>query len=101
MVLPAGVGTLFAVSLLGQRRARIFPLEMAQVPDRVGDRRTPHVVGAIMATSVGGVSLLIAGIAFGMQAAGVGVLPWFLLGGAAVRLLLNLATDRLASRPAP
>jgi MFS family permease len=99
VVLPAGMGALFAVSLLGLGLAGIFPLQMAQVPDRVGDRRTPHVIGAIMATSVGGGSLLIAGIGLGMQAAGVGVLPWFLLGGAAVLLLLNLATDRLSGRP--
>jgi hypothetical protein len=74
---------------------------MAQVPDRVGARRTPHVVGAILAAAAVGGSLLTAGIGLGMQAAGVGVLPWFLLAGAGVLLLLNLATDRLARRSPP
>jgi fucose permease len=101
VLLPTGVGALLAVSLLGLGLAGIFPLQMAQVPDRVGDRRTPHVIGAIMATAVGGGSLLIAGIGLGMQVAGVGALPWFLLAGAILLLLLNVATDRLAPRPAP
>jgi fucose permease len=98
VVLPAGVGALLAVSLLGLGLAGVFPLQMAQVPDRVGERRTPHVVGAILAASAIGGSLLPAGIGVGMQVAGVGALPWFLLAGAAVLLLLNVATDRLAAR---
>jgi fucose permease len=98
VVLPAGLGALLAVSLLGLGLAGIFPLQMAQVPERVGARRTPHVVGGIMAASAVGGSLLTAGIGVGMQTAGVGALPWFLLAGAAVLLLLNVATDRLAAR---
>ena len=98
MALPTGVGALLAVSLLGLGLAGIFPLQMAQVPDRVGERRTPHVVGAIMAASAVGGSLLIAGIGLGLQAVGVGALPWFLLAGAALLLVLNVSTDRLASR---
>ena len=101
VALPAGVGALVAVSLLGLGLAGIFPLQMAQVPDRMGERRTPHVVGAILAASAVGGSLLTAGIGLGMQAIGVGALPWFLLAGAAVLLLLNLATDRLAARRQP
>jgi MFS family permease len=94
---PTGVGALLAVSLLGLGLAGIFPLQMAQVPDRVGERRTPHVVGAIMAAAAVGGSLLTAGIGLGLQVAGVGALPWFLLAGAAVLLVLNLTTDRLAA----
>jgi fucose permease len=101
VALPAGAGALAAVSLLGLGLAPVFPLQMAQIPDRVGERRTPHVVGGIMAASGLGASLLTAGIGLGMQAAGVGALPWFLLAGAAVLLLLNLATDRLAGRASP
>lgn len=101
VALPTGVGALLSVSLLGLGLAGIFPLQMAQIPDRVGERRTPHVVGTIMASSAAGASLLIAGIGLGMQAIGVGALPWFLLAGAVVLLLLNLATDRLAKRLAP
>lgn len=45
--------------------------------------------------------LLTASIGLGMQAAGVGALPLFLLADADVLLLLNLATDRHAVRPRP
>jgi Na+/melibiose symporter-like transporter len=99
VALQAGVGALFAVTLLGLGLAGIYPLQMAQVPDRVGEGRTPHVVGAIMAASAVGGSLLTAGMGLGMQAAGVEALPWFLLAGASVLLALNLVTDRLAGRP--
>jgi fucose permease len=97
VVVPAGVGALAGVGLLGVGFAGIFPALMSLVPVRVGADRTPHVVGAILAASAVGGSLIPAGMGLAMQAAGVGVLPWLLLAGAIVLLVVNSATDHLAA----
>ena len=55
------------------------------------------MVGAILAASAAGGSTLPAAMGLGMQAAGVGALPWFVLAGAVALLALNVLTDRLAA----
>jgi fucose permease len=97
VLLPAGVGALGAVILLGLGLAGIFPLLMSLTPARFGVRRTPYVVGYILASANVGAALLPAGMGLGMQVLGVSALPAFLLAGAAVLLLLTLVTARVAA----
>jgi fucose permease len=96
-VLPAGIGALAAVVLLGLGLAGIFPLMMSLTPARFGERRTPYVVGYILASANVGAALLPAGMGLGMQVLGVATLPAFLLAGAGVLLVLTLLTARLAA----
>jgi fucose permease len=95
--LPVGVGALAGEVLLGLGLAGIFPLLMALTPARFGERRTPYVVGYILASANVGAALLPAGMGLGMQALGVMALPAFLLAGAGLTLALNLLTARLAA----
>jgi fucose permease len=96
VALPVGIGALAAVTLLGLGLAGVFPLLMSVTPSRFGERRTPYVVGYVLASSNLGASLLPAGMGLGMQALGVAALPAFILAGAGVLLVLNVVTARVA-----
>jgi len=97
VALPVGLGALAGEVLLGLGLAGIFPLLMALTPARFGERRTPYLVGTMLASANLGAALLPAGMGLGMQTLGVGALPTFLLAGAGVLLVLNLLTARLRS----
>ena len=100
VALPVGPGALLGLTLLGLGQAGIFPLLMSLTPGRFGERRTPYVVGYILASSNAGAALPPAGMGLGMQALGLAALPAFLLAGAGVLLVLNLLTARLAASAA-
>jgi fucose permease len=89
---PGGFAGLFALGLL---LAPIFPLLIAETPNRVGERHAPHAIGFQISAATLGAGLLPAAAGFLARRAGLESLGPFLL---VATLLLLLLHERGARR---
>lgn len=89
-----GVAAPFGLVVLGLSLAPLFPTLMSRTPARLGKEVTHHAVGFQVSAATLGSAILPGGYGLLATRAGVGVIPWALVGAMLLLLVLHEALLR-------